>query len=75
MSGKQEIRVFTRSGAYLGTVARHMRSSLWRATGKAQPVWIGGSERPVEVMGRGANARLVVRLPDGAPLPKELRRG
>jgi hypothetical protein len=75
MSGKQEIIVCTSAGAYLGTVTRHMRSSLWRANGKAQPVWIGGSERPVEVMGRGANARLVVRLPDGAPLPRELRHG
>lgn len=73
MSGKQEIRVMGHDGAYLGTVTRHMRSSLWRATGRAQPVWIGGSERPVEVVGKGANAFLLVRLPDGAPLPKELR--
>lgn len=75
MSGKQEIRVWTRAGAFLGTVTRHMRSSLWRATGKAQPVWIGGAERPVEVVGSGGTAFLVVRLPESAPLPKELRNG
>jgi hypothetical protein len=75
MSGKQEIRVCAHDGRYLGTVSRHMRSSLWRTTGKAQPVWLGGSERPVEVVGRDGSAFLVVRLPDGAPLPKELRHG
>lgn len=73
--GKQPIWVVAHDGTILGVVTRHVRTTLWRATGKAQPVWIGGTERPVYVVGRGAFARLEVHLPEGAPLPKELRHG
>jgi hypothetical protein len=75
MSGKQDVRVLAPDGALLGTISRHIRSSPWRATGHGMLVWVGGTERRAEVVGRGADARLVVRLPKGAPLPKDLVHG
>jgi hypothetical protein len=69
----QQIEVQDSAGQVLGHVQRHLRTSLWRLSGKAEaPVSIGGVDYRPSVRGRGAEATLVVRLPAGARLPKEL---
>jgi hypothetical protein len=74
MSGRtQRIEVQDSTGAVRGHVHRHIRSGLWRASGKPPPaVWLGGAQLQPSVRGRGAEAELFVRLPEGAALPKEL---
>jgi hypothetical protein len=76
MSGgrKHRIEVQDSTGKVRGYVERHLRSALWRATGKPPPVWLGGAEHRPTLQESGSEAVLVVRLPEGAPLPKELVR-
>lgn len=68
----QQIEVQDSTGKKLGTVERHLTTGLWRATGKPPLVWLGGQQHRPLMRGRGKEAQLVVRLPRGAPLPKEL---
>lgn len=66
------IEVQDSTGRKVGTVVRNLSTGLWRATGNPPPVHLGGRKYKPLMRGRGKEARLVVRLPEGAPLPKEL---
>jgi hypothetical protein len=67
-----QIEVQDSTGKKLGTVGRHLTSGLWRASRKPPKVWLGGQQHQPFMRGSGLEAQLVVRLPKGAPLPREL---
>lgn len=66
------IEVQDSTGKKLGTVVRNLSTGLWRATRRPPKVWLGGQQHQPIMRGRGKDAQLVVRLPPGAALPKEL---
>lgn len=66
------IEVQDSTGKKLGTVVRNLGTGLWRATRRPPKVWLGGQQHQPALRGRGKEAQLVVRLPPGAALPKEL---
>lgn len=71
---RQQIQVVDSTGKVRGHVVRHIRSSLWRATGKSPPmVNLGGKEYRPAIVGSGREAFLRVHLPPGAALPKDLQ--
>jgi hypothetical protein len=71
MKAKARIEVRSATNEVLGVCFKSVSSGLWRATGKSPTVFVN-RQRQAKVLGKGADAKLVVWLEPGEAPPKQL---